>query len=68
MRQQNPVVIPRSHHVEEAIQECEQTGKATLAERFLRVLRSPYAELAQTSEYQDPPSDGDKNYQTFCGT
>jgi uncharacterized protein YdiU (UPF0061 family) len=68
MRQQNPVVIPRNHHVEEVIQECEQTGKATLAERFLQVLRSPYAELAQTSEYQDPPSDGDKDYQTFCGT
>ncbi len=68
MRQQNPMVIPRNHHVEEVIQECEQTGKATLAERFLQVLGSPYAELAQTSEYQDPPSDGDKNYQTFCGT
>ncbi len=68
MRQHNPVVIPRNHHVEEVIQECEQTGKATLAEKFLQVLRSPYEELAQTSEYQDPPSDGDKDYQTFCGT
>ncbi len=68
MRQHNPVVIPRNHHIEEVIQECEQTGKATLAERFLQVLRSPYAELAQTSEYQDPPSDGDKGYHTFCGT
>ena len=68
MRQHNPVVIPRNHHVEAVIQECEQTGKATLAEKFLQVLRSPYEELAQTSEYQDPPSDGDKDYQTFCGT
>ena len=68
MRQYNPVVIPRNHHVEEVIQECEHTGKVTLAEKFLQVLRSPYEELAQTSEYQDPPSDGDENYQTFCGT
>jgi uncharacterized protein YdiU (UPF0061 family) len=68
MRRHNPVVIPRNHHIEEVIQECVQTGKATLAERFLQVLRSPYAELAQTSEYQDPPGDGDKDYQTFCGT
>jgi uncharacterized protein YdiU (UPF0061 family) len=68
MRQHNPVVIPRNHHVEEVIQECEETGSITLAEKFLQVLRSPYEELAQTSEYQDPPSDGDKNYQTFCGT
>jgi uncharacterized protein YdiU (UPF0061 family) len=68
MRQHNPVVIPRNHHVEEVIQECEETGRVTLAEKFLQVLRSPYEELAQTSEYQDPPSDGDKNYKTFCGT
>jgi len=68
MRQHNPVVIPRNHHVEKVIQACEQTGKATLAEKFLQVLRSPYEELAQTSEYQYPPSDGDENYKTFCGT
>ncbi len=68
MRQNNPVVIPRNHHVEEVIQECEQSGKARSAEKFLQVLRSPYEELAQTSAYQDPPSDGDKGYQTFCGT
>ncbi len=68
MRRHNPVVIPRNHHVEAVIQECEQTGKVTLAEKFLQVLRSPYEELPQTSEFQDPPGDGDKDYQTFCGT
>jgi uncharacterized protein YdiU (UPF0061 family) len=68
MRKHNPVVIPRNHHVEEVIQECEQNGSTRLAEKFLQVLRSPYKELAQTSGYQDPPSDGDKDYQTFCGT
>ncbi|MCG6879002.1 MAG: YdiU family protein [Deltaproteobacteria bacterium] len=68
MREHNPVVIPRNHHVEEVIQACLETGNATSAERFLQVLRSPYKELAQTSEYQDPPGDGDKDYRTFCGT
>ena len=68
MRQHNPVVIPRNHHVEEVLQACVETGKATSAETFLQVLRSPYEALAQTSGYQDPPSDGDKGYQTFCGT
>ena len=68
MRQHNPVVIPRNHHVEAAIQACQRTGQATLAEKFLQVLRSPYEELAHTSAYQDPPSDGDENYKTFCGT
>ena len=68
MRRHNPVVIPRNHHVEAVIQACEHTGKATLAENFLQVLRSPYEELADTSLYQDPPDDGDEDYQTFCGT
>lgn len=68
MRQHNPVVIPRNHHVEEVIKECVQTGKNTSAEKFLQVLRSPYQELPQTQKYQDPPKDGDKDYKTFCGT
>ncbi len=68
MRQHNPVVIPRNHHVEAIIQECEQNGKITLAENFLKVLLSPYEELAETSQYQAPPSDADKDYQTFSGT
>lgn len=68
MRQHNPVVIPRNHHIEEVIKECERSGKTALADKFLQVLRSPYAELAQTSEFQDPPSDGDRGYHTFCGT
>ncbi|MCB2181274.1 MAG: YdiU family protein [Desulfobulbaceae bacterium] len=68
MRQHNPVVIPRNHHVEAVIQDCEQTGEATLAEKFLKVLLSPCEELTETSLYQDPPKDGDENYQTFCGT
>ncbi len=68
MRQHNPVVIPRNHHVEAVIKACVETGEAKSAEAFLEVLRSPYKELAQTSRYQDPPADGDKGYQTFCGT
>ena len=68
MRQYNPVVIPRNHHVEAAIHECEQTGKTELVEKFLQVLRSPYEDQEHTAEFQDPPADGDRYYQTFCGT
>ncbi len=68
MRQHNPVVIPRNHHIEEVLRQCEQTGSVTLAEKFLQVLRSPYVELPQTSEYQDLPPDNDRGYHTFCGT
>ncbi|VEN74150.1 conserved hypothetical protein [Candidatus Desulfarcum epimagneticum] len=68
MRRHNPVVIPRNHHVEKTLQDCQKTGTAESAERFLEVLRSPYEKLADTSDFQDPPDDGDKGYQTFCGT
>lgn len=68
MRQYNPVVIPRNHHVEAVIQECEETGEASSVESLLHILRSPYQELPETASYQDPPSDGDEDYQTFCGT
>jgi uncharacterized protein YdiU (UPF0061 family) len=68
MRQTNPVVIPRNHHVEAAIRACEQEGDTERVERFLQVLRSPYEELAHTAEFQDLPADGDRFYRTFCGT
>ena len=68
MRRHNPMVIPRNHHMEAAIQECQQTGKTTLAEDFLQVLHRPYTEQKLTSRYQDPPHDDDKSYRTFCGT
>ena len=68
MRRRNPVVIPRNHHIEAVIEQCEETGDATSAEKFLEVLRRPYVESPETQQYQAPPSDGDKDYKTFCGT
>ena len=68
MRRHNPVVIPRNHHVERVIQDCQQNGTTTAAENFLQVVRSPYVELKETGVFQDPPRDGDRGYHTFCGT
>ncbi len=68
MKQNNPVVIPRNHHVEAVLQECEQTGTTKAAKQLLEILRTPYLETDNTKKYQDPPQDGDKNYRTFCGT
>jgi len=68
MRLHNPVVIPRNHHMEAVIESCITSGSPDAAERFLEVLRAPYVETEHTSAYQDAPSDGDRNYQTFCGT
>lgn len=68
MRCQNPVVIPRNHHVEAVIAECINSGSADAAELFLKVLRSPYKETEHSHLYQGLPEDGDSGYQTFCGT
>ncbi|MDX8395626.1 MAG: protein adenylyltransferase SelO family protein, partial [Mariprofundaceae bacterium] len=67
MRTQNPVLIPRNHHIESILQHCK-TGDFSSAKAFLKVLRSPYEGLPETHRYQDAASDGDKHYKTFCGT
>ena len=68
MRKNNPVVIPRNHHMEDVIHRCIADDSPKPAEEFLEVLRSPYELGKKTHLYQDPPGDSDRNYQTFCGT
>lgn len=68
MRRSNPLLIPRNHHVERVIQACVDGGDVAVAEDFLDALRSPYAPRPNTARYQDSPVDGDRGYQTFCGT
>ena len=68
MRKNNPVVIPRNHHIEAALKAAEETLDPAAVSSMLEVIRSPYKEIANTSNYQDQPVDGDKQYLTFCGT
>ncbi|MFT7687239.1 MAG: hypothetical protein ACI9FB_002591 [Candidatus Azotimanducaceae bacterium] len=68
MKKNNPVVIPRNHHVERVLAECEASNNSDAAEDFLQVLRSPYDEVDSTKDYQDLPLDDDEGYNTFCGT
>lgn len=64
----NPVVIPRNHHVEAILANTQATGDLTALHEFLAVLRQPYTRLDNTEKYQDSPVDGDESYHTFCGT
>ena len=82
MKKNNPVVIPRNHHIEAVLDTCENIMATdlssideskegvinTIVDDFLRVLRSPYQEIEKTHKYQDIPGDSDMYYQTFCGT
>lgn len=67
MTASNPLVIPRNHHVEQALSACYQ-GDFSLLDTLLEVIRKPYQLLENTAHFQDAPTDGDANYQTFCGT
>ena len=79
MSQNNPVVIPRNHHIEDILDRCDlvmtsmtldssNVKISDIVSDFLQVLRSPYKELASTHYYQEAPADNDQYYQTFCGT
>lgn len=72
MRKNNPLVIPRNHHVEVILASSQasykEKGDLSALHEFLAVLKQPYTQLAKTVDYQDAPSDGDENYHTFCGT
>ncbi|MCA9627407.1 MAG: YdiU family protein [Myxococcales bacterium] len=68
MRRTNPRVIPRNHDVEAALAAVVERGDTGPAERLVEVLRDPYDVGPSTAAYTDPPADGDRGYQTFCGT
>ncbi len=66
MRKYNPVVIPRNHKVEEALDAAE-TGDFKLINKILNVLDQPYTDHKDLCEYQIPSLSSEK-YETFCGT
>jgi uncharacterized protein YdiU (UPF0061 family) len=68
MSKNNPVVIPRNHHIERLLNSCEHSQNVIELTKFIEVIRSPYKIIADTQAYQDLPDDGDKGYRTFCGT
>ena len=69
MRRHNPMVIPRNHRVEEALQAAEEDNSAPL-HQLLAALTQPYRSdpPAAYADYQKPPAASEQVYQTFCGT
>jgi len=66
MRNNNPLVIPRNHKIEEALEAAEQNNIEPM-NRILEILDKPYDEQKEMIDYQSPSKLADK-YQTFCGT
>ncbi len=70
MQENNPVIIPRNHRVEQALTEAEKGDMAAFS-HLLTVLVNPYQwdDFSQYTDYQTPASRvWQSTYQTFCGT
>lgn len=64
MDKNNPVIIPRNHLVEQALEQAA-SGDPGSFELLLKQLSEPYA---QHNKLQVVPDGYDQRYQTFCGT
>tara|TARA_A100001011_G_scaffold195794_1_gene204143 strand:- start:1225 stop:1968 length:744 start_codon:yes stop_codon:yes gene_type:complete len=67
MRKVNPLVIPRNHLVEEALDLATEKNNLNKVNELLKVLEDPYNRISMTSNYQSTPS-SEENYKTYCGT
>jgi uncharacterized protein YdiU (UPF0061 family) len=67
MKQNNPIVIPRNHKVEQALYEANNDNLEKM-NKLNKVLKNPYSNQEDITEYQVPAPKTDEKYQTFCGT
>ncbi|MDA8612936.1 YdiU family protein [Candidatus Pelagibacter bacterium] len=67
MKKNNPIVIPRNHKVEEALSEA-YNGNLEKMNKLNNILKNPYSNQKDITEYQVPAPTTDEKYQTFCGT
>ena len=66
MKQNNPVIIPRNHLVEDVLEKANE-GDLTPFNDFLSLLKKPYEDLSDDKQKQPAPLNSEP-YQTFCGT
>ena len=67
MKTVNPLVIPRNHKVEEAL-DAANNGDLKQLKKLIKVLETPYLNQKDIYDYQLPTPTSDQKYQTFCGT
>ncbi len=65
MRKNNPIVIPRNHKVEEAL-DAANNNNLELMNKLLVILKKPFKNQDNIMNYQSPSNN--KDYKTFCGT
>jgi len=65
MKKNNPIVIPRNHKVEEALEAANDNNLKPMY-NLLSILKKPYTKQINIEKFQTPSNN--QNYQTFCGT
>jgi uncharacterized protein YdiU (UPF0061 family) len=69
MREVNPWLIPRNHHVEEALAAASDESNLEPFEELLAALLRPYDENLDQAKFAAPAPDSfTARYRTFCGT
>ncbi len=67
MQQSNPILIPRNHRVEHAIQAAYGNDYAPF-HQLMDALGNPYEERNEFLAYEQAPKPDEIVHQTFCGT
>ena len=64
----NPVIIPRNHHIEFAIQAAYRDHDFEPFKALNAAVTDPYNEALATSVFASAPADSERVQRTFCGT
>ena len=67
MQKANPILIPRNHRVEQAIQ-AAYANDFDPFHQLVDALAQPYANRSEFAAYEKPPKPEEVVQQTFCGT
>ena len=68
MHRHNPVIIPRNHAVQTALDAASQSNDWSVFHALLAALQSPYQEAGAPDSLRNPPPPGTPRCRTFCGT
>ncbi len=69
MRRVNPLIIPRNHLVEEALNAASNDGDLGPFQRLLAAVQRPWDDAPEPTAYAQPaPAAVTACYRTFCGT
>jgi serine/tyrosine/threonine adenylyltransferase len=64
----NPIIIPRNHLVERAIQAAVKENDFSVTEKLLQELATPFFNQNNDSDFQKPATADEEVRATFCGT